>query len=151
MNKLFIATSFTFISIGQLIQAQNNIEIPDSIVNELQEIVVTAKQPTTKLIGSTLVSTIAGSRLQNIGTCLDVLAQLPLITVQDKNVTIIGKGTPEIYINGRPLRDSDELHQLQSFNIKRVELLTAPGAMYSSETKAVLKSQHAKNLLTDYL
>lgn len=139
MNKLFIATSFTFISIGQLIQAQNNIEIPDSIVNELQEIVVTAKQPTTKLIGSTLVSTIAGSRLQNIGTCLDVLAQLPLITVQDKNVTIIGKGTPEIYINGRPLRDSDELHQLQSFNIKRVELLTAPGAMYSSETKAVLK------------
>lgn len=112
---------------------------PDSISRELQDVVVTAKQPATKLVGTALVSTIAGSNLQDIGTALDVLAQLPMISVTDDAVTITGKGSPEIYIDGRPMRSSDELIQLQSNNIKRVELEMAPGAMYASDTKAVLK------------
>lgn len=35
----------------------------DSLIRELQEVVVKAKQPATKLVGSSLVSTIAGSSL----------------------------------------------------------------------------------------
>lgn len=54
----------------------------DSLIKELQEVVVTAKQPATKLVGSSLVSTIAGSNLQNAGNALDVLQQLPLISVE---------------------------------------------------------------------
>lgn len=52
----------------------------DSLVYELQEIVVKSKQPATKLVGSTLVSTIAGSNLQNAGNALDVLQQLPMLS-----------------------------------------------------------------------
>lgn len=111
----------------------------DSIACELQEIVVTAKQPATKLIGTALVSTIAGSNLQNLGTALDVLDQLPMIDVVDDAVTVIGRGTPEIFIDGHPMRSGDELMQLQSGNIKKVELEMAPGAMYASDTRAVLK------------
>lgn len=111
----------------------------DSASVELREILVKANQPATKLVGNTLVSTIAGSRLQNLGTCLDVLAQLPLITISDGIVSVVGKGTPEVYIDGRPMRDGEELVQLQSSDIRKVELLLAPGAMYASETNAVLK------------
>lgn len=114
-------------------------EPTDSLNKELQEIVVAAKQPATRLEGSTLVSTIAGSRLQDIGTCLDALAQLPMISVNDGDVTVTGKGTPEIYIDGRPMRDGDELRQLLSSDIRKVELRLSPGAMYGSDTKAVLK------------
>lgn len=48
-------------------------EPSDSLIRELQEVVVKAKQPATKLVGSSLVSTIAGSSLQNAGNALDVL------------------------------------------------------------------------------
>lgn len=111
----------------------------DSISRKLQEVVVTAKQPATRLVGTKLVSTIPGSNLQNLGTALDVLGQLPMIQVADDAVTVVGKGNPEIYIDGRPMRSDDELIQLQSNNIKKVELEMAPGSMYSSDTKAVLR------------
>lgn len=131
---------------AQAVAAQTT-ESNDSIVNELQEIVVSANQPATKLVGTTLVSTIAGSALQNLGTCLDVLAQLPMLTIQDDNVQVIGKGSPEIYIDGRPMHDSDQLQQLLSTNINKIELLLAPGAMYSAETKAVLKITTKRNFI----
>ncbi len=114
-------------------------EPADSLHRELQEVVVNARQPATRLVGSTLISTIAGSNLQDLGNALDVLAQLPMIKVQDDAVSVIGRGNIEIYIDGRPMHDNEELHQLQSHDIKNVELLMSPGAMYESTTDAVLK------------
>lgn len=58
-----------------------NREETDSLTRELQEVIVTAKQPATKLVGSTLVSIIPGTNLADLGTALDVLAQLPMIAV----------------------------------------------------------------------
>ncbi|MDE7388472.1 MAG: TonB-dependent receptor, partial [Muribaculaceae bacterium] len=111
----------------------------DSLTRELEEIVVTANQPVTKLKGTALVSTIAGSSLRDLGTCLDVLAQLPMLSVADGVVSVAGKGTPEVYIDGRSMRDADELQILQSDNILTVELELAPGAMYAGDTTSVLK------------
>ena len=114
-------------------------EVSDSLSRQLQEVVVTADIPAKRLSGNTVVYTVAGSRLQNIGTALDVLAQLPMIAVADDAVSIVGKGSPEIYIDGRLLRDRDELSRLQSDNIRKVELDMAPGAMYDGDTQAVLR------------
>ncbi len=126
--------------------AQNQ-EATDSLTHELQEIVVTAKQPATKLVGSTLVSTIPGTNLADLGTALDVLAQLPMIKVEDNAVSVIGKNNIEIYIDGRPMRDEQELRQLLSSNMKKVELLMAPGAAYESTTGAVLKITTRRNFV----
>lgn len=126
--------------------AQND-EATDSLTRELQEVVVTAKQPATKLVGSTLVSTITGSNLADLGNALDVLAQLPMIKVEDNVVSVIGKSNIEIYIDGRPMRDWQELQQLLSSNLKKVELLMAPGAAYASTTGAVLKITTRRNFV----
>lgn len=126
--------------------AQND-EATDSLTRELQEVVVTAKQPATKLVGSTLVSTIPGSNLADLGNALDVLAQLPMIKVEDNAVSVIGKSNIEIYIDGRPMRDEQELQQLLSSNLKKVELLMAPGAAYGSTTGAVLKITTRRNFV----
>lgn len=67
------------------------------------------------------------------------------MTVSDGGITVTGKGIPEIYIDGRPLRNSDELIQLMSNNVDKVEVLLVPGAAYSSETRAVIKIQTRKN------
>lgn len=124
-----------------------NREETDSLTRELQEVIVTAKQPATKLVGSTLVSTIPGTNLADLGTALDVLAQLPMIKVEDNAVSVIGKNNIEIYIDGRPLRDEQELGQLLSSSLKKVELLMAPGAAYASTTGAVLKITTRRNFV----
>ena len=122
-------------------------EPTDSIIHELQEVIVTAKQPATRLVGSTLVTTIPGSNLADIGNALDVLAQLPMIKVEDNTVSVIGKSNIEIYIDGRPMRDNQELQQILSSNLKKVELLMAPGAAYESTTGAVLKITTKRNFI----
>ncbi|MBP2691686.1 MAG: TonB-dependent receptor [Muribaculaceae bacterium] len=138
-----ILTAFLFVESSY---AQNK-EAADSLTRELQEVVVTAKQPATKLVGSTLVSTILGTNLADLGTALDVLAQLPMIKVEDNAVSVIGKNNIEIYIDGRPMRDGNELRQLLSSNLKKVELLMAPGAAYESTTGAVLKITTRRNFV----
>lgn len=135
--KILISTLTVFLIIESG-NAQNH-ETTDSLARELQEVIVTAKQPATKLVGSTLVSTIPGTNLADLGTALDVLAQLPMIKVADNSVSVIGKSNIEIFIDGRPMRDEQELSQLLSSNLKKVELLMAPGAAYESSTGAVLK------------
>lgn len=124
-----------------------NREETDSLTRELQEVIVTAKQPATKLVGSTLVSIIPGTNLADLGTALDVLAQLPMIKVEDNTVSVIGKNNIEIYIDGHSMRDENELQQLLSSNLKKVELLMAPGAAYESTTGAVLKITTRRNFV----
>lgn len=135
MKKIFI---ILFLLMCVSASAQQDFHT-DSIVRNLKEVVVNARQPATKLVGTSLISSIAGSNLQNLGTALDVLDQLPMIKVIDDAVTVIGKGVPEIYIDGRPMHSDDELIRLRSDNIKTVELEMAPGAKYAGDTKAVLK------------
>lgn len=122
-------------------------ETTDSLYHKLEEVTVTAKYPATKLSGSTLVTTIPGSGLANLGNTLDVLAQLPMLKVQDNTVSVIGKRNIEIYIDGRPMRDNNELQELLSTNLKKVELLMAPGAAYASTTEAVLKITTKKSYI----
>lgn len=146
MNTKTFITGLTilFASITAKAQVQTD---PDSLTHELQEIIVTAKQPATKLVGSTLVSSIPGSNLATLGNTLDVLAQLPMIKVQDDAVSVIGKHNLEIYINGRQMRDEQELRQILSSNLKKVELLMAPGAAYASTTDAVLRITTRRNFI----
>ena len=88
-----ILTVFLFFESGYA----QNLETTDSLKHELQEVIITANQPATKLVGSTLVSTIQGTNLADLGTALDVLAQLPMIKVEDNVVSVIGKNNIKIY------------------------------------------------------
>ena len=143
--KIIIATAAAILSVATL-KAQTQ-EGTDSLTRELQEVVVTANQPATRLAGTTLISTIPGSNLAYLGNALDVLAQLPMIKVEDNTVNVIGKDNIEIYIYGRPMRDGLELQQLLSSNLRKVELLMSPGAAYNSTTGAVLKITTRRNFM----
>lgn len=123
------------------------VEPTDSLVHELQEVIVAARQPATKLVGTTLVTSIPGSNLVDIGNALDVLAQLPMIKVEADKVSVIGKNNIEVYIDGRPMRDDKELRRLLSSSLKKVELLMTPGAAYESTTGAVLRITTKRNFM----
>lgn len=146
MNAKFLISIFIILLASGNCFAQDT-QATDSLTQHLQEVIVTGNQPATKLVGSTLVTNIPGTNLADLGTALDVLAQLPMIKVTDNTVNVIGKNNIEIYIDRRPMRDGQELQQILSSNVKKVELLMAPGAAYESNTGAVLKITTRRNFM----
>ena len=105
----------------------------------LGEVVVKADLPKVRLKGDALVTTVQGSILEKAGTGNDLLNKLPGVSADDGAVNVFGSGAAEIYINGRKMRDASELDQLESENIRRVEVVRNPGARYNAEVKAVVR------------
>jgi hypothetical protein len=105
----------------------------------LKEAVVNGHLPTTRLSGNGMITSVAHSILASAGTASDVLSKVPLVMENNGAFTVFGRGTPDIYINGRLIRDASELERLSSKDISSVEVITNPGAQYSAETKAVIR------------
>lgn len=110
----------------------------------LDEAVVVGRRPTYSLKQGTLTTNVENTLLSSLGTANDVLKRVPGLQINDGDVTVFGKGTPLIYINGRQVRDLSELEQLNSKEIAKVELITNPGAEYDAEVKAVLRIKTVK-------
>ena len=105
----------------------------------LGEVVVKGYLPKTQAKGDAMVTTVNGTVLEKAGTAENLLDKIPNVTAQNGAVTVFGRGTPEIYINGRKVRNQQELDQLSSDNIKSVEVVSNPGARYDASVKAVIR------------
>ena len=105
----------------------------------LGEVVVKADLPKVRLKGDAQVTTVQGSILEKAGTGNDLLNKLPGVSADDGAVNVFGSGAAEIYINGRKMRDASELDQLESDNVRRVEVVRNPGARYDATVKAVVR------------
>ena len=55
------------------------------------------------------VTDIPGTVLGTSGTVLEMLGKVPGMMAKGNELEVIGKGAPVIYINGRKLRDMNEL------------------------------------------
>lgn len=108
-------------------------------VHELEEISVVSDGPKTKMKGNSMETRIAGSNLEHAGTAEDVLSKIPGITRQGNEISVIGRGTPEFFINGRRIIDPNELRQIMSEQIKSVEVISNPGVEYGTNVNAVVK------------
>ena len=106
---------------------------------ELGEVVVKATRPSTSMKGNALVTNVEGSSLAVAGTANDVLVRVPMVVDNGGSIEVFGKGSPAIYINGRKVNDLQELSQLNSGDIKNVEVITNPGAAYAADVKSVIR------------
>lgn len=117
---------------------QNTIRLqPDTEL--LKEVVVTASRPLIERKGGTLKANIAGTPLSLMGSAKEMISHLPFVTGSDGEFTVLGRGTPEIYINGRKVRDKTELDRLQANEILSAEIITTPGVQYGSSVGAVIR------------
>ena len=105
--------------------------------NMLGEVTVKAKRFVRSADG--LTANVANTILSKMGNATDVLKHLPYVSVKQDEVSVMGCGTPVIYINERKLIDFDELKQIQSSDIKKVKVITNPGAEYDATVSAVIK------------
>lgn len=105
----------------------------------LGEVIVNLQRPSYRLTPEGMQTQIEGTVLSHMGSGNDVLRYIPGLQKEKEGYVVFGKGKPIIYINGRLMRDDDELDQLKSEDIKSVELITNPGAKYDASVRAVIK------------
>ena len=107
---------------------------------ELKGVVVKGRLPKTRVKGDAMRTTVAGTILEKAGTVSDALAKIPQLEAErDGGVKVLGRGTAEVYINGRKVQDMKELSRLRSDQIQHVDVVQNPGARYAASTKAVVR------------
>lgn len=107
-------------------------------IDILRHIKKVVRIPVIMKLGSNLTN------LENAGTGNDLLNKIPGVSANEGDIKVFGAGTPEIYINGRKVRDKSELDQLASDNIKSVEVVNNPGSRYDATVNAVIRIQTKK-------
>lgn len=138
-----------FVKISSIGYVSQTIDIPvtgdfgiitlDTENTMLGEVVVKSNRPVTAIKGDALVTKVAGTQLEHAGTAEDVLVQVPMVVGRNGAFEVFGKGSPAIYINGRLVRDSNELMQISSGDIKNVEVVTNPGVRYDASVNSVIR------------
>ncbi|MBO4565292.1 MAG: outer membrane beta-barrel protein [Bacteroidaceae bacterium] len=110
----------------------------------LGEVTVKAQLPKTQLTSEGLQTNIKGSVLEHVGTAQDVLAMTPGLMEGKEGVEVIGRGAPEVYINGHRMTNASELDRLQSNEIQSVEVITNPGVQYKANVRSVVRIRTIK-------
>ena len=114
-----------------------NIQIHPEVLT-LKGVVVTGERPKIQLKGNSLVMNVEGTVMERMGSAEDVLSRVPTISKKGDVFEILGKGVPLIYLNNRKLTDLQELKNIQSDNIKNIEVIQNPGARYDASINAVI-------------
>ena len=105
----------------------------------LEEVAITANRVSHRLVAGGLSTKIEGSPLSKLTDIYSVLRGIPLVEVENDKVKVTGKGTPVIYINDRLMTDPNQMRELKPDLIKDIQVITNPGAKYSSSVGAVIK------------
>lgn len=121
----------------------NNLaSLPDTIVmkersEELGEVVVQGKSIVTQK-SDRLVFNIANSNLTKGNNTFHLLSFTPLILVDRENISILGKSSVKLYINGRKTLMSGQsmlgyLKSLPAESISKIEIIAEPGSEYKTD------------------
>lgn len=110
----------------------------------LSEVVVTGHARLFKMENGGISADIQNTPLKTIGNLSEVLGQMPFVTKTDNAFTVLGKGTPIVYINNRLVRDNNDLLRINSKDIKKVTVITNPGAEYDASVNAVIKVETSR-------
>ncbi|MDD7531063.1 MAG: outer membrane beta-barrel protein [Prevotellaceae bacterium] len=106
---------------------------------QLDEVVVKSSQPKTVLRGEGMTTTVAGSVLEKSASMNHLLDVIPNVSANNGNIEVFGRGTPEIYINGRKMTDRTELERIRPDEVRNIEVITNPGARYGATVKSVIR------------
>lgn len=116
----------------------NPIILEDKL-NELSEVVIKRDKSVFKVINNGLSIDVANSILRKEIKSYDVLKKIPGVVINNGNLEILALGNPDIYINGRKVRNLDEVKRLPVKEIDNINLITSPGAEYAATGRAALE------------
>lgn len=90
---------------------------------------------------------VENTNISNIGRATMLLKAIPGIDASDETgeVSILGKGSAVVYINGKKQIDKTLLKSLKSEDIKSVEILRSPSAKYGANAVVLIKTKSIKD------
>ena len=138
-----VIARISYVGYKTIFRHGNNTELgmirmhPDSY--KINGIEVKGTRPLVRIKDDAFITIVEGSYLSNMGTGKDVLTHVPGVLSDGRNIEVLGRGTPLIYINGRQMRDLSELEHLSSDQIKDVEVVMTPGAKYDATVRSVIR------------
>ena len=123
---------------------------------QLKEVVVSTRKKLIEQKVDRLVFNVANSLAAAGGDALDALRITPGLRVQNDQISMTGKGSLRVMVDGRilPLSGSDLTDYLQSISaddIERIEVVTTPPARYEAEGNSGLIDIVLKKSKTDYI
>lgn len=136
---------------GQLMaqgQANDSLDIHRTI--NLDSVVVTGRVPQVRNKGAISKVIVANTMLSKMGDAMTMLANTPGLYEENGAIKVDGYGTPIYVLDGRVLKNSDELNALQADNIRSIEIDKMPSAEYGSSMQPVVKITTIKRA-KDYL
>lgn len=103
----------------------------------LKEIVVTARKPLIEQKTDRIIFHTENNISASGGNAINVLRLAPGLTIQNNTISILGKGSSHVMINGRLIELSAEdlityLNSISADDIKSVEVITTPPAQYEA-------------------
>ena len=130
-------------SIGVTLPCDSIICVENS--NELREVVVNGSRKYVKITPRGLKISMEGNPMAKLGNAMEALKQLPMIDASGGGISVLGQGSPVIYINNRLVRSANELSMLSTEEISNVEIITNPSAKYGADVTSVILI-HTKKL-----
>ncbi|MEY2903951.1 MAG: hypothetical protein RLY89_3057 [Bacteroidota bacterium] len=116
--------------------------------NTLAEVTVVSKKPFLEQKSDRLVVNVENSPATAGANALEILQKVPGVIVRNENVTLAGKNSVNILINGKssPYTDINQvLSNISAAGIEKIELMTNPGAKYDAAGGAVINIILKKN------
>lgn len=136
-STIIIFILFSFLSLHAQLQTDSMSQWTDTIT--LKEVVINPKNISRKGMDYKITN-IQSTFLAETGDILGMLKRTPGIIVSgDQSISVIGSGSPIIYIDGRRVYSTTELIGIPTSNIKSVEVIRQPGVEYPSGTSSVIK------------
>ena len=116
-----------------------NATVKDSTSNKLNEVIISREKKMFSNKNGNIKVDVGNSILNATPNTIDLFSKLPNITISaDKeNITVIGKGSPLIYIDNQKVGMND-LNALSVDDIKTIEIINNPSSKYEAEGRAVI-------------
>lgn len=105
----------------------------------LDDVVVSAQRNIFKNRSTDIIADVQNSVLKDFGFADDIIGKLPMVSGENGNYSIFGKGNAVVYIGHRKISDPSELARITSNNISTIEVISNPGPEYDADTHAVIK------------
>lgn len=112
------------------------------ISSVLGQVTITAQKPLLEMKADRVVYNVDADPTNAGGTAIEVLKKVPFLTVdQDDNIRLKGSSNFKVQLNGRSTgmmakNPKDALRAFPASVIKRIEVITTPGARYDAEGTA---------------
>lgn len=130
---------------GNVLCAQNAVDSTAVIGGMLEGVTVSVQLPKVEMKRNAVVTNVTGSVLEHSGNAFDVLAKVPGMIDRGGELEVIGRGAPQYYINGRRVTDNSELRNLMSEDIRSIEVMNNPGALYGGDVRSVVRIRTVKH------